>query len=69
MLTASLPIVSIYRTWTTKGMLRFMQLSRESIAPTWNWVRHRQLGCRTSGGRRCQTHLALAVGTRGRPWE
>ena len=68
MLTASLPIVSIYRTWSTNRILRFLQLSREDVVQTWNWVRRQQLVRRKSGGRRCQTHLALAVGTGGRPW-
>ena len=36
MLTASLPIVSIYRTWTTNRSLRFLQLSREKVVPTWS---------------------------------
>lgn len=65
MLTVSLPIVSIYRTWSS---LRFLQLSREDMVPTWNWVRRQQPVRRKSGGRRCQTHPALAVGTGGRPW-
>ena len=35
-LTASLPIVSTYRTWATNRNLRFLQLSRQDISPTWN---------------------------------